>query len=168
MLYRLTPTTTTTTTPGPVNQASSHILITFTLHVFTFILLSHCRHVKVVNTLSGVAVLRSHCHGKVITGTAGGLRTPTGQPRFSCPHSSPPNQCLPTDTSRPFITFLTASVQPRKHSLRRQARQHQITPLHLRFVLEENIHTDTETNRAARKSAAEDGTPTFRLNAVPE
>lgn len=83
VLYRLTPTTpTTNTTPGPVNQASSLILITTTLHDFTFILLSHCRHAKVVNTLSGVAVLRSHCHGKAITGTAGGLCTPTGQPRF--------------------------------------------------------------------------------------
>lgn len=32
----------------------------------------------------------------------------TGQPRCTTPHSSPPNQCLPTHTPRPFIKFLKA------------------------------------------------------------
>lgn len=41
---------------------------------------------------------------------------PAPLPCCPCPHSSPPNQCLPTDTSRPFITFLTASVQPQNRA----------------------------------------------------
>lgn len=94
------------------------------------------------------------CHGKVITGAAGGLRTPTRPaplPCCPCPHSSPPNQCrLHTDTSRPFITLLTASVQPQNRAPERRTEEEEeekkkrghdsvkITPLHLRFVLEEN------------------------------
>lgn len=35
-------------------------------------------------------------------------------PRCPTPHSSPPNQCLPTDTCRPFVTFLKASIQLQK------------------------------------------------------
>lgn len=51
--------------------------------------------------VTGPVVLPSRRHGKAIAGTVGGSCTPTGQPRCTTPHSSPPNQCLPTHTPRP-------------------------------------------------------------------
>lgn len=71
--------------------------------------------------LPGVDVLSSLCHREDNHRHSGrsvhAAPTSPDQPRLSCcpcPHSSLPNHCLPTDTSRPFITFLTASVQPQQ------------------------------------------------------
>lgn len=130
VLYRRTPptTTTTTTTPGPVSQASSLILITTTVQDFTFYFssLNRSRHFKVVNLVSGVDVLHSHRHEKVITGTAGGPCTPTGQHCYPAAlvhtHLHQINAC-PLILAGPFITFLTASVQPQKQSPGKEAEQ---------------------------------------------
>lgn len=108
--------------PGPESQASSLILITTCmLSPFYRFHVNRRRRVKTVNMLPGLDELRSPCHGKAITGTAGGLCTPTGQPRFpaalvythlhqinACPlilsgplsHSSQHRCCRKTETQK--------------------------------------------------------------------
>lgn len=108
VLFGLTP---TTTTPIRLAVQSKEP----TLHVSPSFLLSHHRsdHVKAVNKPSGAVVLPSRRHGK---GNRRRSRRsvhadrPAPLPRCPTPHSSPPNQCLPTDTCRPFVTFLKASI----------------------------------------------------------
>lgn len=97
-----------------------------------------------------------HCHGKTIAGTAGGLCTPTRPARLypaALVHTHlSPNQCLPTDTSRPFYHIphsIGCSRKKRKKERKknelpkkRGINSVKITPLHLRFVREENIHSE--------------------------
>lgn len=162
--------------PGPVSQASSLILITTTLHAFTFLILLYRSpappHYNTRPPSPGVDVPRSHRHGEAITGTAGGPCTPPRPahryPCCPCPHSSPPNQCLSTDTSRPLYQIphsigAAAEQSPGK----KEAPRRQVTPLHFALSWEKNLRT-TRTRRVARKKQSRNGSPTFRLSAVPE
>lgn len=58
-----------------------------------------------MNKPCGAVVRPPRRHGKVNAGASGrsvNADRPALLPRCPTPHSSPPNQCLPTDTSRPF------------------------------------------------------------------
>ncbi|KAG8001464.1 hypothetical protein GBF38_007133, partial [Nibea albiflora] len=122
------------------------------------------RHFKVVNLVPGVDVLHSHRHERVITGTAGGLCTPTGQPCYPAAlvhtHLHQINAC-PLILAGPFITFLTASVQPQKRSPGKEVERRRITPLHLRFVLGENIHPDPRRRRTVYPEKAVEERETY-------
>lgn len=150
--------------PGPVSQASSLILITTTLHAFTFLILLYRSpappHYNTRPPSPGVDVPRSHRHGEAITGTAGGPCTPPRPahryPCCPCPHSSPPNQCLSTDTSRPLYQIphsigAAAEQSPGK----KEAPRRQVTPLHLRFVLGEKPPHDTDAPCSPKKAVEE-------------
>lgn len=109
------------------------------------------RRGDVVNTLPGAAVLRSHCHGKAIIGAAGERCTPPGQPRYPAAlvhtHLHQINAC-PLILAGPFITFLSASVQPQNWSpANREGRQHRIPPppAPRRFVRGENTRAAAGT-----------------------
>lgn len=67
------------------------------------------------------------------------------------------NAC-PLILAGPFITFLTASVQPpnrAQEKKKREAPRRQVTPLHLRFVLGEKPPHDTDAPCSPKKAVEE-------------
>lgn len=133
-------------------------------HLYSAPHLCRRRRGEVVNTLPGAAVLRSHCHGKAITGAAGERCTPPGQPRYPAAlvhtHLHQINAC-PLILAGPFITFFSASVQPQNRSpANREARQHRILPPLLVALSGEKTHEPPRRQRrAARYSTVNDGKP---------
>ena len=78
------------------------------------------------------------------------------------------NAC-PLILAGPFITFLTASVQPPNRAQEKKRERHRGAKSRRSiFALswEKNLHT-TRTHRVARKRQSRNGSPTFRLSAVP-
>lgn len=106
-----------------------------------------------MNKPCGAVVRPPRRHGKVNAGASGrsvNADRPALLLRCPTPHSSPPNQCLPTDTSRPFChipqSIDTVAKKKKSSTPQREARRHRSAPLHRGFVLPEKIHPGTNTN----------------------